>query len=368
MAHHLLFLTEWFFKPLRKLFQFTKNILNNYLLKKYQTLKSTEIKIVQNLSNPNRWEQLEQNGRNFIFITLNWHITNAGRFNVTVLNPYLLKPIRIAGSIMIKDVKSVYWGRYSIPKYYTTEATTNFLIDSNSKYSSNDFTVDVSFEDQFGQKFDVKNIKVSSLKKSLPIKEKEFKKEIISKIMNQNVKKIISILRNEIEQYKNNGRRVGGLGSVKSVANLTEYHSEGEIREFIYNNSSKENVKSINVDAIIKLFKSSTETQKRIIISSLSQRINKNSEYLNVAYLILFALFELKKFSQGLIIARKKLYGDNKNGFSDVLRMIDTLLRFRHSEFSDKDLQDIEKLIDSVSESTFEIPQRINSIRIKRIV
>lgn len=358
----LAFLAEWIFKPSRNLFGWLTKFYKRKFLK-----EKNFIGIIQNIDRRNYWDEGIYKGEKRINIQLNWYISNAGKYNITVLNAYLTKPDRVNGLVLIKDTQENYWGKYGIQRGYTAEVDTHFTFDKelgDKKF----LTVNVEFEDQFGQKYLIKNINVKRMEKNQPVEEDDIKKDLLSKIKNPRVRKILSVLKNEIEQYKNNGRGRGGLGTVRWAGPNTEYRSEGEIVKFLDVNSVKGSVNSRYAQAIVGQFKKASVYEKKEILNTLLLRLDKNSEYCNVAYLIMLVLFEIKKLPEGLEYARKRLYGDIKLGFSDMLRLLDLLLKFRYHEFTEKDLEAIEKLVESTSEHPFNIPHRINEIRINSLL
>jgi hypothetical protein len=54
-------------------------------------------------------------------------------------------------------------------------------------------------------------------------------------------------------------------------------------------------------------------------------------------------------------------------GFSDLLGMINGLLRYEHQSFTDIELDLLEEFISSLKEHTFNIEEKINSIRAFRL-
>jgi hypothetical protein len=90
-------------------------------------------------------------------------------------------------------------------------------------------------------------------------------------------------------------------------------------------------------------------------------------EYAPVGYFILLVLHRVCHLSDVLLVAKGQLEGDKAYGFSDLLRLLDGLLRFRHPEFSLEQLDEVERFVDGVEEHTFGIRERLAAIRAYRL-
>ncbi len=55
------------------------------------------------------------------------------------------------------------------------------------------------------------------------------------------------------------------------------------------------------------------------------------------------------------------------HAFSDVLRMLDILLTFRHEEFGEPELEAIESFAYSTKNHPFKIKERVNAIKVKKM-
>ena len=195
-------------------------------------------------------------------------------------------------------------------------------------------------------------------------------KEAIYSIKNEIEKEVASVLKTEIERYKECGRRVGGLGSVRlknsnSPGMGTEWRkADSPINNSIEINPQKDYIISENAQALIKLFESlENENDREIFVNSLLNRLSREKEYAPVGYLIFLVLFRINKLEMAFDVAKEKLYKDSGYGFSDALSLLDGLLRFEHGEFSKDLLEKIELFIDGLDEHTFQILERLSAIR-----
>jgi len=127
-------------------------------------------------------------------------------------------------------------------------------------------------------------------------------------------------------------------------------------------------IRSENLDALLTVFQDLvTPEERETFVRALIARIHRDEEYASVGYFIILALFRLDRLGEGLSKAKADLMGDKEYGFSNLLWVVDGLLRFEHSLFSDDLLDDIERTIDGIEEHPFRIPQRIAAIRALRL-
>jgi len=285
------------------------------------------------------WELRKQGNENIVVLDTSWEITNSLPYNLTTFNVCLVRPQKVKGSWMVKDVKSQYWGHYVIPKGYTTELNANFVINPRLvKDKKSSINAEIEIIDPINISHNIKDIVIEPLKRNIQ-KQDKLTIEDVSRLSGVE-KSVVSVLKNEIEQYKTRGRREGRLGTVEWPRGTIEYRGMDEKIKYLFNSSSKKNVVAEYADAIVNLYKKSSKEDQQIIVKSLLHRIDKKTEYRNIAYLIGLILFEINSIELSLPFALKKLQGDKTNGFSDFLRLIDFLLAFRYDEF-DEDLLDL---------------------------
>lgn len=324
--------------------------------------------IIESSWREHTWEFAKHRNKDVVAIHTSWQITNTLPYNLTALNAFLTKPERVKGTVMIKSYQSDIWGHYPIPKGYTTDLNATFTIDvRHIKKPSDVLKVRLELQDPTGRIHKIDNIVVhpvvrDSVKKDLLIVENP------SKLQSKIVKKVVAVLKNEVEQYKVRGRREGRLGTVEWPKGAIEWRSADEKIQFLFENSNKANVRSEHIDALLSLYNSSSSTEKKHIVSALASRIDKKKEYRDIGYLIIFFLFEVGYLKRGLDSTLKKLKGDKANAFGDVLRVLDFLLAFRYEEFENPELDAIEAFVYSTKEHPFKIKERINAIRVRSML
>ena len=129
-------------------------------------------------------------------------------------------------------------------------------------------------------------------------------------------------------------------------------------------------LKSDNLEALLAFYDGldSVERKQRFV-SVLLERLDQNKGYRSVSYFIVCVLLKIGHLSQALEKARRDLkVGDDKAfGFSNVMMLLNGLLKYRHPDFSNEMLDEIERAIHNVEEHPFLIPAKVSAIRARRL-
>ena len=114
----------------------------------------------------------------------------------------------------------------------------------------------------------------------------------------------------------------------------------------------------------------SSESDRERFVAILLDRIDEHKGSLSVSYFIVCTLWKLGHLHDALIKVKTSLpQGEIKVfGLSNVLMMINGLLRYRHPDFTAEMLDEIEGLIHEMSEHTFMIADKISAIRTLRLL
>ncbi|MDP3043049.1 MAG: hypothetical protein Q8N21_01470 [bacterium] len=331
----------------------------------------------------NWWNLGKMNKKPAMQINGHLYATNISDNNVRVLSVEIINPKKarkncVRNDVLTRHSRNNIYGSYELIPNLTSEISIDFWIQPLIISEEKDLKLTIVLTDQFGNRHKVKGLLFeSNNKKRLPaINDKaiEATKEAIYKIKNEIEKEVVSILKVEVERYKECGRRVGGLGSVHlkgsdSPGIGTEWRkADSPINQSIEMNPQKEYIISDNAQALMNLYnKLGNANDKSIFINSLLNRLSKDKEYAPVGYLIFLAMFRINKLEMTFDIAKEKLYKDSSYGFSDSLRLLDGLLRFEHSAFSKELLEKIEIFVDGLDEHSFRISERLSAIRAFRL-
>ncbi len=303
-----------------------------------------------------------------------WHVTNITGDNVRLLGAKILKPLT-EGHVITRHPDENIFGSYLILPGETTEVHSDFWVIPPTCKEGKDFKTSVILIDQYGNEHKIKNVVFTGPKPKEPKKE-EAPSEPIHSIADPIEKEIAAVLKAEVNRYKDCGRRVGGLGSIQTTIQGKSYKGVGtEWREAdspknqtITEDESTIQISSDNAQALLNLHqKLKTDEEKERYFDALFKRLDKSTEYAPVGYLILFVSFSLGKLDAVLDKAVKNLQGDNAYGFSDFLRLLGSLLKFRHTSFSSENLDSIEQSLAAIEEHSFRIEERLAAIRAYRL-
>jgi hypothetical protein len=320
-----------------------------------------------------RWSNGTVGNKPAMHVIGRWHVTNITGDPVLLLSARLVKP-KTEGYVFTRHPEQNMFGRYPVLPGGTTEVDTGFWIVPPVARAGEDFRSTAILIDQYGNEHKIKNVVFSGPR----VKEPEKKGpplESIHTISNPIEKQIVAVLKAETNRYKGCGRRVGGLGSIQTTIRGRTYSGIGtEWREAdspknqeIIENEDEVVIASDNAQALMNLYASLNIDEKEEFVQFLLQRMSNKTEYAPVGYLILYLLFLIGRLNDALDKAKSDLQGDDEYGFSDALRFLDGLLRFRHSSFSPEMLEHIEKTVEGLGEHTFRISERTSAIRAYRL-
>ncbi|MER8993031.1 hypothetical protein [Mesorhizobium sp. M0482] len=140
-------------------------------------------------------------------------------------------------------------------------------------------------------------------------------------------------------------------------------------------------------DAIVEYASKLPEDRLAKFPSLLLDRLDRDREYYGVSYLIVYALWRLNRLEDALQTVYERyefkpalvdnifrrsyvnrvLERNQQYGYSDVLGLLNGMLRYEHLHLVERELEKIEWLAMNTSEHPFQIAQKITSIRALRI-
>ncbi len=121
------------------------------------------IKII-NRDNSNWWSEGTKGNKPAMQVVGDWYLTNITDNEVLICRVEVNKPKTI-GNIFVKHPKNDIYGNYVILPHCTTDARTDFWIQPLIREKGETYKTSVIFTDQFGNRYNVKNILFPSLKK-----------------------------------------------------------------------------------------------------------------------------------------------------------------------------------------------------------
>jgi hypothetical protein len=286
---------------------------------------------------------------------------------------------RIAGVVMVsRQLNENMYGMYDIGPNETRKVSFDFWVYPPVASLSETFSPrSVIFFDQFGNRHSVKRIAFSSRapKKDVSPKEPE---EYLYAITDPIEQQVVSVLKAELRRYKVCGRQVGGLGSIHIIyrgqpmtgVGGDSWTTNSPANHLLAPDPEAASLASDNLDALTKLYESfTTDEERERFVKALIDRLEAGKGYLAVSYFIVCVLWKVGFLVQALAKARQDLpEGEAKVfGFSNVLMLFNGLLRYRHPDFADSMLDELERFTHGLNEHTFFIPEKVAAIRATRL-
>lgn len=320
------------------------------------------------------WSEGTVDGKPAMYVVGTWNVTNIIDTPVRLLSARLSKPSTV-GHIMTLSGSRNIWGRYEILPNSTTEVTGDFLVIPPKCSIGVDFKSTVFLTDQYGNDHKIKDVIFNGRQPNSP-KDDGISQESTYTISDPIEKEIVSVLKSEVYRYKNCGRRVGGLGSIRTTICGDTFVGIGPEsgkmdspeNQLIVENDKEVSIVSDNALALLKLYERLLDdNEKDRFCKVLLLRVSRGTEYSSIGYFIFYVMFCIGKLGNVLEKAKLDLYEDEKHGFSNILMLLGGLLRLKHSSFSSEMMDEIERFTDGIDEHLFKIPERLSAIRTYRL-
>jgi hypothetical protein len=286
---------------------------------------------------------------------------------------------RVAGVAMVsKGLHENMYGMYDIPPGETRDVTFDFWVYPLAVKPVVHFTAhSVTFMDQFGNRHIVKRVRFRSDAADFQPKPKE-PEEFPYAIADPMEKEIVSVLKAEISRYEICGRRVGGLGSIHLSYKGQSFGSFGgdswtpdsPIDQLIVPDPEAASLKSDNLEALVGYYQGLDSDEKREQFkAALLDRLDAKKGYLGISYFIVYVLMCVGSFADALQKVRRDLpEGESRVfGLSNILMLLNGLLKYRHPDFTNQMLDEIERMIHGLNEHPFMISAKIAAIRASRL-
>lgn len=287
------------------------------------------------------------------------------------LIPWLPRPILMGEWITVRHPRSeLHSSQHPILPYATSEARAVFWIRPPFRKPREDIVLDMFLVDQFGNAHRTRRVCFRG--PPLPKADPAPSLEALHSLSSQLEKDAASVLKNELTRYRVHGRPSGGLGSV-GVGNRggipTEFHRLNVIEEQLLEVTAlAEAIESDNVTALLNRYsRLATDDEREDFRGFLLARLSRATEYAPVGYLTMLFFFRIGRLGEALDKAKQDLMGDSKYGFSDLLRLLDVMLRYEHNTVTEDQLDTIERFLEDITEHTFRIRERLAAIRAGRL-
>lgn len=277
---------------------------------------------------------------------------------------------RVSGMVMVsRALHDNMHGMYDIQPNETRNISFDFWVYPPVVAATDHFTAhSVIFHDQFGNRHSVKRVQfLSDAPRTVPPKEPE---EFPYAIEDPVEKEVVSVLKAELSRYQMCGRSVGGLGSIHIIyrnqslkgVGSDSWTPDSPINQLIVADPDTASLKSDNLDALVAFYSGFKEDEERQrFVKALLDRLDAGRGYLAVSYFIVCVLWKVGAFADALEKARRDLPpGEGRLfGLSNVLMLLNGLLKYQHNAFTNQMLDEIERLTHGLNEHTFMIPGKI---------
>lgn len=314
-------------------------------------------------------------------VVTKWLITNRTSRPVLLVDVWLrstspLRRRRINGTVLTANDSGLFSGDFPLLPGVPTPVLADFWVFPPLCEDGEEFKVIVTFQDQLKRKCTARRARIRGSPKQKPEARQSPPKEQLSAIPDLVERKVATVLKAEVDRYGHCGRRVGGLGSVETTYEgrtshgiPTQWWPEMDAGlQAIANDPDNASIESDNLEALLSIYgELETDDERQRFREALLLRVSKHTEYAPVGYLTLLVFLRLGDIREVIEKAKRDLQGDAGHGFSDLLILLDGLLRLDHPSFTDEMLDEIEEFVNGLDEHTFHIEERVNAIRALRI-
>jgi hypothetical protein len=319
--------------------------------------------------------------------TVDLAVKNISDTSVGLMSARVIKP-RIKGqvasnSVMVRHQTAEVHGtpvglHYRCEPGTVTPARVAIMIKAQAPYDHQlDLAITLGLIDDEGREQRVRAVCKGHPK--LPTKATLPKKESQHDIADPIEKQIVAVLQSEAGRYALNNRKSGGLGSIHMVYRGQALHSFASdpfvlntpINQILIIDPDAAVIASDNLAALENFYQRlDSDDARRRFLDALTSRVKQDSEYAKVAYFIAAVLWRTKNLDLGLKAIGRALDEDDRSsyGVGNVLMLLNGFLRYRHTEFTEIELDAIERFIQPLEGGVFHIPDKIAAIRALRLL
>jgi hypothetical protein len=235
----------------------------------------------------------------------------------------------------------------------------------------------VIFIDQYGNRHKVGKCVFRPIVIDRPPQPKE-PEEYPYEIADPIEKEVVAVLKAELNRYEVCDRRFGGLGSIHIVYQGHPFTGVGgdawnpnsPLNQVIVSDPEAASLMSDNLDALMALYRGlESDEEKGRFVKALLDRLDARRGYLAVSYFMVAVLWRVGSFADALRKAREALPENETRvfGLSNVLMLLNGLLKYRYPEFTNEMLDEIERMTHGLKEPVFRIPAKIAAVRTSRL-
>jgi hypothetical protein len=335
---------------------------------------SETLRIVQDV-NASYWGDARVGDTPAMQVTLDGHVTNISEGPNRILRVDIPRPLTHANIVLVSNNHDARRSQILSP-HECAEIRVCFFVKPVVAEKGKPWRSPIIFIDQYGNRHRIKQCVFNPLQTADPPQPKE--PEEYPYQLADPEKEVVSVLKAELNRYSICGRICGGLGSVHIVYRGQHFTGVGNdswtpnspLNQVLVCDPEAASMQSDNLDALMAFYRGlSTDEERAHFENALLDRLNATRGYLAVSYFIVAALWKVGALPVALRKAKRDLpQGETRVfGLSNVLMLLNGLLRFRYPDFKNELLDEIERMTHGLMEHTFLIPAKLAAIRASRL-
>jgi hypothetical protein len=318
------------------------------------------------------------------FLAKNLTDAPLGLVNARLIHPTIRGEV-IHSDVMVRGTNSNLYGSaahsgHGVPGRSSLPGTASIMIRGTRKHPPQSaLTVVIGITDDEGNEQRLKlSLRGTGV---IPNEEKAtaVPVEPVFSIADPIEKEVVSVLQAELGRYDKHGRERGGLGSVHIVyggrvlsgIGTDAWNPDSPKNQSVVEDPQAAVLESDNMKALLARYQLlSNDKERERFAAALLGRIDAKGPYLRISYFIVCVLWQIGGFSEALVRVKTLPEEEIKVfGLSNVLLMLNGLLRYRHPDFTQEMLDQIESLVHCLKkEHTFTIAEKVAAIRAYRLL
>ncbi len=309
-------------------------------------------------------------------VVLDGHVTDISGNPNRILRAEIPKPLTHADMLLLSNHHDARRPQILGP-HECAEIRVCFFVQPVVGEKGKSWKSSVILVDQYGNRHKIKNCVFRSLESDKPEPPKD-PEEYPYKIADPIEKEVVSVLKAELIRYAMCGRICGGLGSIQMVYQGNPMTGVGgdswtpnsPLNQVIVADPENASLNSDNLEVLVGFYRGLHSDKERArFAKTLLDRLNATRGYLAVSYFIVAVLWKVGWYVEGLQKAKRDLPENETRvfGLSNVLMLLNGLLKYRYPDFSNQMLDETERMTHGLKEHTFLIPAKLAAVRAHRL-
>jgi hypothetical protein len=344
--------------------------------------------VIQLHADPNTWVMSESSGRSAIVLNSTWYVTNRSDRPLRILAAEVKRP-KTRGTVLVRSLPDGGWSEYAISPKETAVMAARFVVEPPISRRRKIIFVDVTFTDSFGQRVTKKRVAFKAYKRKDRPVEIEFRSDLISDLPTEIERRIATVTREELAWVRKKLRDFGELGSIEVreggtlVAHFaSDSGSRAEPDALVAHDLSEVKMTSTNADPLIAVYRRLSPSEQAQFVAAIVERFDRARDTFGVMYLLVYILIRLRMLDVALRAIETRLAvsrtwwpwpvrarseavfpPEQNHGESRIYELLGGMLRWCHDEFTDSDLDLIERHLKERPGFSFTLFDKIAAVR-----